>query len=34
MGYELYENGPRFAGYGVPAWCEHPNCANEIDRGT
>ena len=20
-------------GYGVPAWCDHPGCKNEIDRG-
>lgn len=23
----------RDIGYGVPAWCDHPGCAEEIDRG-
>lgn len=23
----------RDIGYGVPAWCDHPKCAAEIDRG-
>lgn len=23
----------RDVGYGVPAWCDHPQCSNEIDRG-
>lgn len=23
----------RDIGYGVPAWCDHPNCNAEIDRG-
>lgn len=23
----------RDIGYGVPAWCDHPRCTNEIDRG-
>ena len=33
MGYEIYKNGNRWAGYGVPAICEHPDCDKEIDRG-
>lgn len=33
MGYEVYEVGKRFGGYGVPAICEHPGCNKEIDRG-
>lgn len=23
----------RDIGYGVPAWCDHPGCKDEIDRG-
>jgi len=23
----------RDVGYGVPAWCDHPGCEAEIDRG-
>lgn len=23
----------RDIGYGVPAWCDHPDCSEEIDRG-
>lgn len=33
MGYGVYKNGGRFAGYGVLAICEHPDCNEEIDRG-
>lgn len=33
MGYQLYEVGERFGGYGVPAICEHPDCNKEIYRG-
>lgn len=33
MGYQIYEVGERFGGYGVPAFCEHPDCNEEIDRG-
>jgi len=38
MGYQVYRihkdiGNYRFAGYGVPAICEHPNCNEEIDRG-
>lgn len=33
MGYQVYEIGNRFCGYGVPAFCEHPDCNREIDRG-
>ncbi len=34
MGYGVYQisNG-RWGGYGVPAYCEHPDCNEEIDRG-
>lgn len=33
MGYQVYEVGDRWGGYGVPAICEHPDCNEEIDRG-
>ena len=33
MGYAVYKVGPRWGGYGVPAYCEHPDCNEEIDRG-
>jgi hypothetical protein len=33
MGYQIYKVGKRFGGYGVPAYCEHPGCNKEIDRG-
>ena len=33
MGYEIYKVGNRWGGYGVPAYCEHPKCNEEIDRG-
>lgn len=34
MGYQVYEIGEgRFGGYGVPAYCDHPDCNEEIDRG-
>lgn len=33
MGYQVYKVGDRWAGYGVPAYCEHPQCNKEIDRG-
>lgn len=35
MGYECYwdEERRRWAGYGVIAYCEHPDCNNEIHRG-
>lgn len=26
-------NWDRDIGYGVPAWCDHPDCTAEIDRG-
>jgi hypothetical protein len=26
-------NWNRWIGYGVPAWCDHPKCSEEIDRG-
>jgi len=26
-------NWYRDIGYGVPAWCDHPDCGDEIDRG-
>ena len=35
MGWSI--GGPdergRFVGYGVPAYCDHPDCDEEIDRG-
>lgn len=34
MGYAIYRIGNgRWGGYGVPAYCEHPDCDKEIDRG-
>lgn len=34
MGYSVYNlNKKIFAGYGVPAYCNHPDCNEEIDRG-
>lgn len=33
MGYQVYEVGDRWGGYGVPAVCEYPDCNEEIDRG-
>lgn len=34
MGYAIYSIGhDRHGGYGVPAFCEHPDCNEEIDRG-
>lgn len=33
MGYQIYEIDGRDCGYGVPAWCDHPDCTEEIDRG-
>jgi hypothetical protein len=31
IGYD--ENWKRDIGYGVPGFCDHPNCEEEIDRG-
>ena len=31
VGYDT--NWHRFIGYGVPAYCDHPGCNAEIDRG-
>lgn len=31
LGYD--ENWKRDIGYGVPAYCDHPKCGKEIDRG-
>lgn len=31
IGYD--EDHDRFIGYGVPAYCDHPDCHSEIDRG-
>jgi len=31
LGYD--DNWKRDIGYGVPAWCDHPKCQAEIDRG-
>lgn len=33
MGYAVYELNGRWQGYGVPAFCDHPGCFTEIDRG-
>jgi len=35
MGWALGfdENHQRFVGYGVPAYCDHPDCKEEITRG-
>ena len=34
MGYGVYELGDgRFGGYMVPAYCDHPDCNEEIHRG-
>lgn len=33
MGYGVYHNNGRWAGYGVPALCDHPDCGADIDRG-
>lgn len=40
MGYAVYEDRDardmgveRWAGYGVPALCDHPDCDQQIDRG-
>ncbi len=34
MGYAVYQiRNSRFGGYGVPTFCEHPDCNEEIDRG-
>ena len=31
IGYDEFRE--RFVGYGVPAYCEHPDCGEEINRG-
>ena len=31
IGYD--SNWDRDIGYGVPAYCDHPDCNEEIDRG-
>lgn len=31
IGYD--DNWKRDIGYGVPAYCDHPGCGEEIDRG-
>jgi len=35
MGYSVGfdEHWRRWVGYGVPAYCDHPGCTKEIDRG-
>ena len=33
MGYGVYFRDGRWAGYGVPATCDHPGCEASIDRG-
>lgn len=32
MWYAVYEINWRDCWYGVPAYCEHPDCNEEIDR--
>lgn len=31
LGYDSRRE--RYIGYGVPAYCDHPDCTEEIDRG-
>ena len=35
MGYSVYfsDKNNRWQGYGVPAYCDYPDCKNVIDRG-
>lgn len=33
MGWSIGRDGDRDIGYGVPALCDKPGCAAEIDRG-
>jgi len=37
MGYQVFDQTIqgqyRLAGYGVPAYCDHPGCMTQIDRG-
>lgn len=33
MGYGVYYREHRWAGYGVPAICDHAGCGKPIDRG-
>ncbi len=33
MGYQVYWENGRWQGYGVPAYCDHVGCFEEIDRG-
>jgi hypothetical protein len=33
MGWSYGEVDGRDVGYGVPAYCDHPDCKKEIDRG-
>jgi len=33
MGYQVYWANGRWQGYGVPAYCDHKGCKEEIDRG-
>jgi hypothetical protein len=35
MGWAIGYDGAhdRDIGYGVPAWCDHPDCTEKIDRG-
>lgn len=33
MGYQVYPQGSRWAGYGVPAECDQEGCGREINRG-
>lgn len=33
MGYAVYWANGRWQGYGIPAYCDHKGCYEEIDRG-
>ena len=33
MGYGVYSREGRWAGYGIPAICDHIECETKIDRG-
>lgn len=33
MGWAVGYLDGRDIGYGVPAWCDHPDCTEKIDRG-
>lgn len=33
MGYSVYWHNGRWQGYGVPAYCDYPECKEELNRG-